>query len=91
MNRETSTTSRIRSFVIQKFPAAKKRAIADGMPLLESGIVDSLGMLDVVAFLEQTFLVTVSDDELTPDNFGSIASLTAFVEKKKSQGEVSAG
>jgi acyl carrier protein len=91
MNQEASTTSRIRLFVGQKFPSAKKKAIGDDTLLLESGVVDSLGMLDVVAFLEQTFGITVTDDELTPDNFGSIASLSAFVENRKSQVEVTAG
>jgi acyl carrier protein len=91
MNQETSTISRVRSFVVNKFPAARKRAITDDALLLESGIIDSLGMLDVVAFLEQTFAIAVSDDELTPDNFGSIANLTAFVGRKKDQVEVSTG
>jgi acyl carrier protein len=74
---------RIRSFILEKFPAARKRAIDDDVPLLESGIVDSLGVLDVVSFLEQSFIITISDDELTPDNFATIKRLGSFVETKK--------
>jgi acyl carrier protein len=78
-----SINSRIRSFIFQKFPVAKKRSISDDAPLLGSGIIDSLGTLTVVNFLEQSFAITVSDEELTPDNFANINSIVRFVEQKK--------
>jgi len=71
--------------LFQTFPAARKRAITDDAPLLGSGIVDSLGMLTVLDFLERSFLIKISDDELTPDNFASIQRLVSFVEKKKGE------
>ncbi len=73
----------IRSFILKKFPAARKRLLDDDVQLLASGIVDSLGVLDVVTFLEQTFKLKIEDDELTPDNFGSIRQLTSFVAHKQ--------
>lgn len=79
----------IRSFIVQKFPAARKKSIDDGTPLLESGIIDSLGMLDVVAFLEGSFNIKVLDDELVPENFADINRMAAFAEKKQSQSRVS--
>jgi acyl carrier protein len=75
----------IRSFVVQKFPAAKKQALDENVPLLASGIVDSLGMLDLVTFLEATFAIQLSDEELTPENFATIRALATFVEQKKMQ------
>jgi acyl carrier protein len=78
----------IRSFILDKFPAAKKRLISDDLSLLESGIVDSLGVLDVVGFLEQTFKIKVEDDELTPDNFSSIRCLVSFVATKVAEAGV---
>ena len=87
---ETKPTDLIRSFVMQQFPAAKKRAIDEKVPLLESGIVDSLGMLDLVSFLEKSFAIQLADDELTPENFATIASLAEFVKHKKGQVEVTA-
>lgn len=51
--------------------------------LLEQGIVDSTGVLEIVAFLEETWGISVDDEELVPENFDSLASLTAFVEKKQ--------
>jgi acyl carrier protein len=51
--------------------------------LLERGIVDSTGVLEIVAFLEEKWGVGVEDEELVPENFDSIARLSAFVQKKK--------
>ncbi|MGB0103084.1 MAG: acyl carrier protein [Candidatus Sulfotelmatobacter sp.] len=85
MKEQSPTKASIRSFIAQKFPAARKKALNDDMPLLESGVIDSLGVLDVVAFLEQAFAIKISDDELTPDNFASIQCLASFVESKTDQ------
>lgn len=81
---------RIRSFVIQKFPVARKRSIDDNTPLLEYGIIDSLGVLDLVTFLEQSFGIAIADEELTPDHFASITSISVFVDKKRSRSEIAA-
>jgi len=62
----------------------------DDVQLLESGIVDSLGTLDIVNFLEQTFAIKIADEELTPENFACIRQLAKFVNKKKSLVEASA-
>jgi len=77
--------------MVRTFPAARKRAINENVQLLESGIIDSLGVLDVVEFLEKSFMIKISDDELTPENFASIKRLAEFVEKKRGQMEVAAG
>jgi acyl carrier protein len=72
--------SRIRQFVAQKFPLARKRKVADYDDLLESGVIDSLGVLELVAFLQQEFGIAISDDDLTPENFKSIECMAQFVE-----------
>jgi acyl carrier protein len=87
---QRNTAGSIRSFIVQKFPAARKRSIDDGTPLLESGIIDSLGMLDLVAFLEQTFNITVADDELIPENFADISRMAAFADSKRNRDQASA-
>ncbi len=73
---------RIRSFVLDKFPLARKRNLKDSDELLESGILDSLGVLDLVSYVEQEFLIGVADDELLPENFQTIDRIAAFVESK---------
>ena len=71
---------RIREFVLQKFPLARKRKVANNDNLLESGIIDSLGVLDLVAFLQQEFAVAVADEDLTPENFQDIECMARFVD-----------
>lgn len=82
--------SNIRSFILRKFPSARKRNLDDVVPLLESGIIDSLGVLDLVGFLEQTFEMKINDDDLTPENFGNIERMVAFVLKNNSHSKVAA-
>lgn len=74
--------AQIRDFVLEKFPLARRQHLKDSDALLETGILDSLGVLDVVTFLEEKFSITVADDELVPENFQSIETLSAFVKRK---------
>ena len=73
---------RIRTFVLEQFPLARRRPLSDDDSLLESGIVDSLGILELVNFVIEQFGVEVTDEDLQPENFDSIASLTTFVETR---------
>jgi len=75
---------RIRAFVKQRFPLAQTTDFADEDSLLEAGIIDSLGILDLVTFLEETFPVTIADDDLNPENFESVAALVRFVGARRS-------
>ena len=50
--------------------------------LLTSGLLDSLGILDIVTILEQTFDLSVDDEELVPEHFESIESISAFINKE---------
>lgn len=77
-----NSNERIVGFILDKFPLARKHPIAGDDNLLESGIIDSLGILDLVSFLEQEFVIVVADDELIPENFQSVDRLTLFVEQK---------
>ena len=76
-----NATLQIREFVLQQFPLARKRKVANHDNLLESGIIDSLGVLDLVAFLQQEFAVAVADEDLTPENFQNIECMARFVER----------
>jgi acyl carrier protein len=77
----TDPTSQIREFVLQKFPLARKRKVTNHDNLLESGIIDSLGVLDLVAFLQEEFSFAVADEDLTPENFQNIERMAQFVER----------
>ena len=75
-----NVTDRIRKFLEAQFPLV--RTLRDQDQLLGDGILDSLGILEVVSFLESEFGMTVSDEELLPEHFDSISKLAAFVESK---------
>lgn len=76
----------IRQFILQKFPLARRRHLESSDTLLDSGILDSQGVLELVSFIEQNFPIEVADDELVPENFQSIDKLAAFVRRKTSNG-----
>ena len=81
-----TTEARVREFILGKFPLAKKRGIQDADPLLRTGILDSLGILEVVSFLESEFEITVADEELVPESFETIATIARFVDEKRARG-----
>lgn len=82
-------TARIRSYLIEHFPSARDRALGDDDHLLTNGILDSLGVLEVVGYLESEFGITVSDDDLLPEHFETLRRLARFVEAKQNVGESS--
>ena len=48
---------------------------------LQEGIVDSLGVMELVAFIEETYGIKVDDHDITPDNFDSVRKLAAYVRR----------
>ena len=58
-------------------------AVGPGDSLLEAGILDSIGVMALVAFIEQRYGIKVDDEELMPDNFDSLDAITAFVSSKQ--------
>lgn len=72
----------IREFVLKHFPSARRNGIRPEEKWLENGMLDSLGILDLVHFLEQELALPISDEELVPENFGSFAAVVEFVRHK---------
>ena len=58
--------------------------------LLDSGVVDSTGVLELVAFLEQSFGIEVKDADMVPENLDTIDNIAAFVRRKQAVGEAQA-
>jgi len=74
----------ISSFIVDNFLFGDaSTAPARDLPLVQSGLVDSTGILEIVTFLESEFGVHTSDEELAVDNFGSIATIAQFVVAKQ--------
>lgn len=56
--------------------------VGESDSLLRHGIIDSLGVVELVEFLQETFGVTIGDDDITEDNLGTLASIARFVSHK---------
>jgi len=80
---EGAMRTRVRAFVMERFPAAAARRMTDDDSLLDSGVIDSLAVLDLATFIEREFGVQLADDELTAENFDSIATLSRFLAAKR--------
>lgn len=83
MTEPMDTNRRVREFVTGNFFVQDAAGLTDSASLLELGVVDSTGVLEIMAFLESTFGVSVEDDEIVPENLDSIERIAAFVERKR--------
>ena len=80
---EIQDKQRIREFVIANFYVPEKEALDERTSFLQHGILDSTGVLELVTFIEDTFEISVADEDLVPANFDSIAALSAFIIRKR--------
>ncbi len=82
MTQTSMIENRIREFVLKQFPLARKNGVKPEDKWLENGLLDSLGILDLVHYLEEEFSIQASDDELVPENFDSLSAVVGFTQKK---------
>jgi len=74
----------IREFLATNFFLGDDPAAIQGSSsLIEAGIIDSTGVLELVGFLEETYGIRIEDDELVPENLDSIDNIVRFVERKQ--------
>ena len=73
----------VRAFVTSNFYVADPETLEDSASLLDGGIIDSTGVLEVIGFIEETFGCTVEDNEMLPENLDSIDHIVKFIERKK--------
>ena len=75
---------KVRKFIEENFLFREDRAdIGDAESLIEAGLIDSTGVLELVAFLEGEFGLRMADAEIVPENLDSIRAITGFVESKR--------
>jgi len=78
-----STEAKIKSFILENFLFTDdESAIGNDESLLDRGVIDSTGVMEVILFLEEEFGVQVQDDEIIPENLDSISNIKRFVESK---------
>jgi len=79
------TREQVRQFVLTNFYVADPASLDDDASLLEAGIVDSTGVLEIISFLENEVGVTVDDEDMVPENLDAVTHITAFIEKKRTK------
>ena len=78
-----SIENQIKAYILENFLFSDNgHGLAGDASFLEEGIVDSTGVLELVMFVEETFDITVEDEEIVPENFDSVVQLTAYIHRK---------
>jgi acyl carrier protein len=80
------TRKQVRQFIETNYYLSPTQKLDDRDSLLDSGIVDSTGIMELVMFIETTLGVKVADAEVLPENLDSIARIADFVERKRKTG-----
>ncbi|HEB50642.1 MAG TPA: acyl carrier protein [Desulfobulbus sp.] len=79
----SETVNTIRRFIFDNFLFdAGEDDLGNDDSFLEQGIIDSTGVLELVEWLEETFSISVDDEELIPENLDSVNRLAAYVARK---------
>ena len=76
-------SKKVREFIAANYYAADSTYLKDDASLLDMGIIDSTGVLEVIGFLETEFDIAIEDEEMVPENLDSIENIVAFVRRKQ--------
>jgi acyl carrier protein len=77
------TRNDIKTFILENFMLGRNREeLEDSVSLLDMGIIDSTGILELVEFVEKSYGVKIEDNELVPENLDSIDNLVMFIGRK---------
>lgn len=83
--RTNSIEDTIRQLMLDRAWLDRGTRLGSSDSLLDHGVIDSLTMMELISFLESTYGIQVTDDELVPENFDSLAAIAGFVESKQHQ------
>lgn len=82
--KHSNLQTEVKRFILQNYLfSTDESLLSDTDSLMQKGIIDSTGVLELVMFLEEQYRIKVLDDELVPTNLDSVASIVAFVEGKQ--------
>lgn len=85
---QEAVKSRIHDFIVENFLFGSDDPMLTGdASFLESGIIDSTGILELISFVEETFGIHIEDGEMLPENLDSLERVSAFVLRKRNAGE----
>ena len=87
IEQETDTTIRnkIREYIVDNFLFGDdSSSLSDEDSFLETGIIDSTGILELITFIEEDYGISIEDDELLPENLDSLNNVEKFIKRKRS-------
>jgi acyl carrier protein len=80
----------IRKYIAETFLFSENGfKLSDDISFLDEGIIDSMGVLELIMFTEETFNILVDDDEIKPENFDSVNKLYDYIQRKTSESVIS--
>ena len=79
---EMDCESAIKNYIIENFLFGDGKNLQQDTSFLESGIIDSTGILELITFLEENYNIKIEDEELIPENLDSVNRVVHFLEKK---------
>lgn len=83
--------AQVRTFIADNFMFRDDHGtLSDSASLLDAGLVDSTGVLELVAFLETNFPIQIADADIIPENLDSVRSIVSYVERKLVAGSAAA-
>ena len=72
----------VRTYIVDNFLFGDDNGLEDSTSFLESGMIDSTGILEVISYLEEQFAIKIHDDELIPENLDSVGNIVGFLDTK---------
>jgi acyl carrier protein len=73
----------LRAFVVQRYLPKRKRELADDEPLISSGIIDSIGLVDLTTFIEEELGIFLGPDELGKGRADTLTQILALIAKHR--------
>lgn len=75
----------VKDFVVTNFLFGDGTSLQEDASFLESGVIDSTGILELITFLESTYEIKVQPDEMIPENLDSVNRVAAFLSRKNAK------
>lgn len=79
---DTQIASEVKAFIVQNFMFGQATELAADQSFLQTGVIDSTGLLELVSFLEEQYGISVEDRDLTPENLDSLANVSRYISGK---------
>ncbi len=74
--------AQVTDFIVSNFHVGKREAFTSATSLLDTGIVDSTGYLEIFQWIDTDFHVSVDPAEMDPSNFGTVAAIASYLHRK---------